>query len=804
MLIAAFLRTYMMTTLPPGIKYDSASNGVYILSILHDGLRPFFVTPMGAPEPLILYLQSLTVWLFGASAFALKIVTVVASTLTVAFLFAAGQVWTRDARVASIAAFALAVSLEVIYDARAGLRFVLVPLFVSLVLFFLARSWRYQHMIDYALAGFFAGLSVYVYPSALFVPLVVAAIFVHQFFFARAAWRWHNLVLASLVGFVVALPRIVFHLQYPAAALARANQVNLFTNPAVATDGLLKVILNQLWNYALMFGIDWKGGTLSRPLFDFPVLVLFVIGILVCLARLRRIEFFWAPLMLAIMFLPDLLAANEPIVNKVRSIGIVPPAFFVIGVGAVFLIDAAKNRIRFAWLVPALIGVCLFLNLAQTWDAFFVQHIAVSAANLENTDFDNSRIEFAQASWIARQTDPVYVPLNEYARSSMHYLIGARAPLLRSALDTDGSLRASATPARAWIVLPDALSRPRTEGVLYVHDPASYVAIAGDAAYLLPPAQSIAEDVLRARVPDEIIRDWSGVPVARAYRVEDTSRLFQFVPMRRAQEIRFSKGVSLMASSIEYQSIAPPGVIPLTLWWTIAQRTSDDYAIFIHLLDANGEVLTTADISPALGAYPTFLWKPDEIVATHHRIKVPARAVPGKYVIEIGMYNILNQERLDVLDAGDSRVVIGAAKIAPREKPAYNPSQTQRANFDNQIGLIGYDFKDRAITLYFQSLAAMNRDYTLFVHIVDRDGKIVAQSDHQPQERRYPTSIWDVGEQVRDEFSLVLPEDAAPGKYAVRIGWYDGANGERLPVRDANDRIIGDFALLDSMLELTR
>jgi hypothetical protein len=168
------------------------------------------------------------------------------------------------------------------------------------------------------------------------------------------------------------------------------------------------------------------------------------------------------------------------------------------------------------------------------------------------------------------------------------------------------------------------------------------------------------------------------------------------------------------------------------------------------------------------------------------------------------MYNILNQERLDVLDVGDSRVVIGAAKIAPREKPAYNPSQTQRANFDNQIRLIGYDFKDRAITLYFQSLAAMNRDYTLFVHIVDRDGKIVAQSDHQPQERRYPTSIWDVGEQVRDEFSLVLPEDAAPGKYAVRIGWYDGANGERLPVRDANDRIIGDFALLDSMLELTR
>ena len=66
----------------------------------------------------------------------------------------------------------------------------------------------------------------------------------------------------------------------------------------------------------------------------------------------------------------------------------------------------------------------------------------------------------------------------------------------------------------------------------------------------------------------------------------------------------------------------------------------------------------------------------------------------------------------------------------------------------------------------------MERDYTLFAHVVDANGAIVAQSDHQPQDRRYPTSIWDVNEQVRDEFTLEIPASVPNGKYQVKIGWY--------------------------------
>ncbi len=812
-LIAGVMRLDALTTLPPGLKYDAASNGVYILGILRDGIRPFFVMPMGAPEPLILYLQAVTVWLFGANVFALRIVSALAGILTVAALCAAALAWTRDWRTALVAAFALAVALEPIHDARAGLRFMLVPLFETLLLLFVARGWRAGRLRDFILAGLVLGFSVYTYPSALMLPVVIGALGAHQFLVARATWRarWRLAFWMLPVACIVALPRIVFHLQYPNAALSRAHQVNLLTNPAVATNGLMNVILAQLLNYVTMFGIEWKGSTFGRPLLDFPIFLLFAIGVAVCVWRWKRIEWFWAPVTLAIMFLPDLLAANEPVVNKVRSIGIIPPTFFMVGAGAAFLLGKFRN------LPYVLVIGALLWSAAQTWDAYFVQRIAASSASAEYDDFNTSRIEVAQAAWIARQTEPVYLPLNEYARSTTHYLVGARAPYLRAALRADGSLNALAAPARAWIVLPLEPMRPRTEGILYVNDPAAYVSVVGNTAFVLPPVSRDSlsvEERLQARAPSEVIRDAAGAAVANAYRVDETNNPLILARVPPPQEYAFSRGIALVTSALNDASIKPPGVIALSLFWRIAQRTADDYVIFVHLLDPNGEVLTTADITPALGAYPTYLWKPGGIIPTHHQIRVPARAAPGKYVVETGMYDALSQNRLDVLDdkgnPADSRVVVGWAKVAPRETIAYNPRYPQRANFDNRAALSGYDIqpgdspREFRLAIFWQGLALMDRDYTFFAHVVDAEGKIVTQSDHQPQAGRYPTSIWDAGEPVRDDFKLELPADAPIGRYSVKIGWYDLQTGERLPVRDANDRRIGDSIELDTALEVNR
>jgi len=100
------------------------------------------------------------------------------------------------------------------------------------------------------------------------------------------------------------------------------------------------------------------------------------------------------------------------------------------------------------------------------------------------------------------------------------------------------------------------------------------------------------------------------------------------------------------------------------------------------------------------------------------------------------------------------------------------------------VRLVGYDVQREEAALrlrtYWQALQPMAVDYTIFIHLLGADGDLIVQHDAQPQNGRYPTSIWDVGELVVDEVELSWPPEAAPAQIA--IGLYRLDSGERLPV----------------------
>jgi len=85
-------------------------------------------------------------------------------------------------------------------------------------------------------------------------------------------------------------------------------------------------------------------------------------------------------------------------------------------------------------------------------------------------------------------------------------------------------------------------------------------------------------------------------------------------------------------------------------------------------------------------------------------------------------------------------------------------------------------------------------DYTVFIHLIAPDGTLAAQQDSAPVGGFRPTSTWSIGEVIHDRHGLLLPADIEPGEYALWTGLYDGATGERLPVRlpdgNADDHIL--------------
>lgn len=88
------------------------------------------------------------------------------------------------------------------------------------------------------------------------------------------------------------------------------------------------------------------------------------------------------------------------------------------------------------------------------------------------------------------------------------------------------------------------------------------------------------------------------------------------------------------------------------------------------------------------------------------------------------------------------------------------------------------------VTLLWEAYAPVDRDYSVFVHVVDAAGNTVAQSDGWPVCGTEPTHGWEVGDVHLDPRVVDLPPSLAPGRYTVRAGLYDPATGERLPARE--------------------
>ena len=122
----------------------------------------------------------------------------------------------------------------------------------------------------------------------------------------------------------------------------------------------------------------------------------------------------------------------------------------------------------------------------------------------------------------------------------------------------------------------------------------------------------------------------------------------------------------------------------------------------------------------------------------------------------------------------------------------------QSADFGDALALVGWgarpetlDVETLNLTIVWQAKRALTRRYTAFVHLEKRGGGKVTQDDSEPRGGIYPKIRWAPNEMVRDLYALNLPRDLAPGKYFIRVGWYDAETGDRLPVAgSAEDAVV--------------
>ncbi len=115
---------------------------------------------------------------------------------------------------------------------------------------------------------------------------------------------------------------------------------------------------------------------------------------------------------------------------------------------------------------------------------------------------------------------------------------------------------------------------------------------------------------------------------------------------------------------------------------------------------------------------------------------------------------------------------------------------TLGVNIDNQIWLDAANLPRDQVkrgeqldaTLLWRGQRQINTPYTVFIHFVGPNGRIVNQIDSEPPQ---PTTSWPVSATISVPYLLDVPLDAPPGVYQLLVGMYPtGQPDGRLPVVD--------------------
>ena len=320
-------------------------------------------------------------------------------------------------------------------------------------------------------------------------------------------------------------------------------------------------------------------------------------------------------------------------------------------------------------------------------------------------------------------------------------------------------------------------------------------------------------------------------PLIRIYRLPYENQPYSLdkPPIPVPVEANFADKLILLGYDLPVRRAEPGGAFPLTLYWQAStQKITETLVIFNRLLDNQQRSWGGYDRWPQETAN-TKLWHPGEVVVDTFNLPVAVDAPDGVYTIDLGLYNQADPTAAplplirDGVAIDQNSVRIGPVKIgdppsgATLKPEAVKPQHPLSIELGRPpvIALRGYtlslepgqsktnsesDSQNLKLELYWASLAATPTNWSIFVHLRNQSGETVAQKDGPAGGGRYPTSLWDPGEILVDELTILLLDELPAGEYSLVVGLYNLADGTRLTVPDSrpNEIILTTWVRSDS------
>jgi len=114
---------------------------------------------------------------------------------------------------------------------------------------------------------------------------------------------------------------------------------------------------------------------------------------------------------------------------------------------------------------------------------------------------------------------------------------------------------------------------------------------------------------------------------------------------------RLGNAVELLAVQNENTRVLAGGMLSLTLYWRALAPMDTSYTVFVHMIDDSSNKAAQTDSLPCHGGCQTTIWRAGDLVGERYDLDIADDALPGRYRIVAGMYDLATMENLPWLDA---------------------------------------------------------------------------------------------------------------------------------------------------------
>ena len=103
--------------------------------------------------------------------------------------------------------------------------------------------------------------------------------------------------------------------------------------------------------------------------------------------------------------------------------------------------------------------------------------------------------------------------------------------------------------------------------------------------------------------------------------------------------VDFAEPIALAGYDLNVAPYAPGESLDLALYWQASGRITRNYHVFTHLLAPDEKMAGGSDHIAGADNYPTSLWADGSLIRNNFTLRIPPDASPGKYTIEVGLYD---------------------------------------------------------------------------------------------------------------------------------------------------------------------